>query len=311
MSEEKANFFWHGQALSLQEQVCISSFVKHNFDVDVYCYNIDLILPAGVKKRNAEEIMPKPDLNKYTQREKKGDLAAFSDVFRYQLLNKKAGWWFDTDVLCVADVQEFIDKLTYKKNKLSLGYQSPGRINGAVLFSEDEAFNSKLITGLIKAGVDFNWGEIGPRLITEVIADLGYYDDVEKSDQYYPIHFSEYKKLLCPEYAEWCSKRTKNALCIHLWSEVSRKNNLPTDKMPPLSSFLHRKYLEICPELVTKSVLPVNIAMNLSLEHRVVREIFRLKDRIRWKLKKWRFVKTSKGRRKPSTTLADQDCCER
>jgi len=289
MSEEKANFFWHGQGLGLQEQVCISSFVKHNFDVAVYCYNIDLILPAGVKKRNAEEIMPKPDLNKYTQRGKKGDLAAFSDVFRYQLLNKKAGWWFDTDVLCVADVQEFIDKLTYKKNKLSLGFQSPGRINGAVLFSEDDTFNSRLITGLEKAGVDFDWGEIGPKLITEAIADLRYYEDVEKSDQYYPIHFSEYKKLLCPEYAGWCSKRTKNALCIHLWSEVSRKNNLPADKLPPLNSFLYGKFLEACPELILEPILQVNVARKLPMESRIACKMFQLKDFLIWEHKKWKF----------------------
>ena len=101
MNIEYANFFWHGASLSLQEYICISSFVKNGFKVRVYSYN-NLTIPEGAELSDASEILPVTDLRKYTQAGMSGNLAAFSDAFRYHLIDKRGGWWFDTDVICLA-----------------------------------------------------------------------------------------------------------------------------------------------------------------------------------------------------------------
>jgi hypothetical protein len=249
MKEKKANFFWHGQELGLQENVCIASFVKHNFEVDVYTYNENLVVPDGARRRNAGEILHKRDLKKYTQNGINGNLAAFSDAFRYHLLRKRSGWWFDADVLCLVDVTHFVDKLKEKKHKISLGYQYKNIINGAVLFADDEKFLSKVMMELKKAGDIFDWGEIGPKLLTRVVHDSGYMDEIENEECYYPVNGSNYKKMFCPKYTEWCIERSRNSLSVHLWNDMMQRDGLPCNLMPPVESFLYRKYIEICPNL--------------------------------------------------------------
>ena len=92
MFETKANFFWQGPSLSIQEFVCISSFVKQNFEVDVYTYNAKLALPEGARRKDAAEILPESELTKYTHDGMPGSVVAFSDAFRYNLLKKRGGW---------------------------------------------------------------------------------------------------------------------------------------------------------------------------------------------------------------------------
>ena len=183
----KANFFWHGKSLSLYEYICISSFIKKGFNVNVYSYN-QLILPKGAVLCDASEIMPITDTYKYTQGGKSSNLAAFSDAFRYNLINIKGGWWFDADVICLADPLIYQDLIETKEIKISMGYESSDIINGAVLYIDNEKCINKIIEELECAGDVFAWGEIGPKLITRVINNLQLSHLVDPSFYYYAIY---------------------------------------------------------------------------------------------------------------------------
>ena len=88
---------WIGETFNEITSLCIESWLKHDYQVDLY---IDKVfkLPIKFKKYKdnkqlqfyyASEIMP------YT---KGTEILPFSDLFRYKLLYAKGGTWLDTDM---------------------------------------------------------------------------------------------------------------------------------------------------------------------------------------------------------------------
>lgn len=163
-----ANFFWHGDSLSLYERCCIRSFVMNGFDVRVHSFNIGLKIPEGASLHDASKIAKIDDVYKYTQGKKQGCLAAFSDMFRYKLLSSCPGWWFDTDVFCLKSATDY-DKLANKSKGITVGYQSNAVINGAVIFIKESYIAEKLHGSAQEKGFVLKWGDIGPSLITDFI----------------------------------------------------------------------------------------------------------------------------------------------
>ncbi|GFE58489.1 glycosyltransferase [Geobacter sp. AOG1] len=255
MSLVIANFFWHGSCLSLQEHVCISSFIKNGFDVRVYSYT-DLEVPKGATLCDASEILPASDLSKYTQAGMKANLAAFSDVFRYQVIRKKGGWWFDTDVLCLASSSQFVQILSAKDIKVSAGFQSPDVIACGVLYLDYSCLTNKILDEIENVGTEFDWGAIGPTLITRVINELNLRHLVEPEIFFYPIHYSQFRRMFDPAWTDWCKSRVDGSLSVHLWNEFIRRDLIPKSIMPPSGSFLNEVYLEVCPELGSIKALP-------------------------------------------------------
>ena len=101
-----AHFFWHGN-LSLYEYSCIGSFVKNDFDVIVWSYD-KLLLPPGAKNKDANDVLSKELLFKFEMpKGNLGSIAAFSDLFRLEVIKKFGGWWFDTDCICIKDQKFF------------------------------------------------------------------------------------------------------------------------------------------------------------------------------------------------------------
>ena len=244
----KANFFWHGKALSLYEYACISSFVKNGFDVNVYSYD-ELRLPGGSFLCDATEILPITDLKKYTQAGLKGNLAAFSDAFRYQLIKKKGGWWFDSDVLCLASSDDFVEIFKNKEIKLSLGYQAQNDVAVGVLYIDDNDLLQTIIDRLESVGTDFQWGEIGPKLVTGIINELDINHLVDPKYYFYPI-YKNFQKMFDPLSVEWCKERVSKSFTLHLWNDLLRRYKIPKNIMPPSGSYLHEIFLNLCPELV-------------------------------------------------------------
>ena len=141
-----ANLFWMGK-LSNYEVVCIESFYKKGFETILWTYDStnaylnDLV--EGIQIKNAEEIVPKSYLEKFKQNNQKNNLSSFSNYFRYKLLTKNGGWWFDTDCYCLKSVDDFI-KLAKDKNIL-IGKTKDNLINGSVIFLNDKKLFDDLI----------------------------------------------------------------------------------------------------------------------------------------------------------------------
>ena len=131
-----ANFFWEGE-LTIYEKTAIYSFVNNGFFVNLWTFSNSKIINQLENKNNIEIkdanlIISKKNLGKFTQNSQRNNLSSFSNLFRYKILNEFGGWWFDTDCICLKNVQEF-KKLT-QENDFIIGKSGFDSVNGSVMF---------------------------------------------------------------------------------------------------------------------------------------------------------------------------------
>lgn len=233
---------WIGSTLGKISRACLRSFVMRGHTVLLHSYSIISDVPEGVQCVDANKIIPKDKIFKHNQT---GSYALFSDLFRYELLRTVSGIYVDCDVYC-------LKPLIIPESNYLLGYESDGKINGAVLALPQEsalldlllnaAYNPffvppwyeesrkkrlrfKKILGLGKHISDMPWGVIGPDAITYFVNELNLLDQVQPIDIFYPIHYQSIRQLLDPhlDIQDITSSRT---ICIHLYNEMLRNIDL-------------------------------------------------------------------------------------
>lgn len=240
---EIANFFWHGPPMSLYERNCILSFVNHNFYVNVWSFT-PRELPPGVHLCDPLRYFKIEDIESINQDNKQGCLAAFSDAFRYSVLQDIGGWWFDTDCICLKDQTEFKN---LKNNKsIIAGFENENIINGAVLNFVDPQLAAQayqlLNQILSNKNRTIRWGEIGPKLITRLINEQGLLEEVFPAPAFYPVHWKNALSALNPELTEEINKKCANSYVYHYWNEIIKKNGIDKSVPPPVGSFIYEQF---------------------------------------------------------------------
>jgi mannosyltransferase OCH1-like enzyme len=242
-SKETANFFWDGSDLGLYEERCISSFIKHNFSVNVWSFQL-LTLPKGAELKDANQFLDIEYLYKITQGGKPKSIAAFSDLFRYKVLEENGGWWFDTDCICLKDQLEF--KSLLKNKNIVVGYESTNYINGAVLSFVDKSLAKesfeKSMSILQNNNFNIKWGDIGPRLITSIIQEKKLENEIYTEDYFYPIHYKDAMTALNVNHTIDINSKTKNSYVYHCWNEILKKHNVDKRIPPPENTFIYEKF---------------------------------------------------------------------
>jgi hypothetical protein len=240
---EKANFFWYGNPLSLYEQLCLTSFIKNGFEVNVWSY-MDLDLPEGVNLKNAQEIIPEDYLFKYTQAGKPKNMAAFSDVFRFNLTYQRPGeWWFDIDCICLKNSNEF-SKIKSNK-KIIIGWEDEFSANGAVLNIPNQEIGKDLITKqkyICDTVNDIPWGDIGPRLLTKFCLENNMLEEILPKETFYPVHFNQTSLFFNTYETKNVLDMCQNSYTCHIWNEILSRNNINKNILPPANSFLYTMF---------------------------------------------------------------------
>ena len=230
-----ANFFWYGELTKI-EKSCINSFVKNRFIVRLWSYQ-NHFLP-GVECADASLILPKKDINKYVYRtnhhKKPNSLAAFANIFRYKLLSKYGGWWFDTDCFCLKDVNEF-KKL---EGNFIVGKETNDRENNAVIYS-DMNLATKLYGFALKRIKKTNFvstfiGQTGPFCVADFCKDNNI-KSLSKS-YFYPIYCDDMNEIVDPLLFKDSKEKIKDSYIVHLWDSHFKlyninKNNPPKDSL--------------------------------------------------------------------------------
>ncbi len=88
---------WIGGPLSLLDQVCMLSYVKHGYEVTLFHYFPLENVPDGIITADAREIYADDDILIH----RNGSPAMHADIFRLNLLKKTDMIWVDTDQLCL------------------------------------------------------------------------------------------------------------------------------------------------------------------------------------------------------------------
>lgn len=238
---------WIGEKLNALAYACLNSFIQKGHDVHLYTYGAIDNTPSGIKICDGNEIISSSNIIKH---KKTNSYALFADIFRYQLLKKRAGTiYVDCDVYCLKPV------ILPKHNHL-FGYESPYAINVAILaLPPDSALLEKLIKisttpsfvpewyspynklrlkikrafGYAKDITEMGWGIIGPSAMTYYVKKLNLTHLAQPTDILYPIHYEEIDKLLNPDiHIEQIT--CIDSICIHLYNEKLRLvdfNTLP------------------------------------------------------------------------------------
>ncbi len=254
MSPQVANFFWHGQPMSLYEQACIMSFVEAGFDCRLWLYSM-VGAPEGVSIRDAREILPISDTERYTQGGRKGSLASFANFFRYALLSNHEGWWFDADVLCLKEQHAFA-----ALPPTVLGLQDRQTINNAVLRMDAEFARVLLAEAndlATRQSNEFFWGQVGPSLLTRLAERQGHLASAFPPQAFFPVGYASALSLLDPAETELIKVACHESYTLHLWNEILSIHAIPKNVLPPENSWLHRRFVELMPRLRDMPCLPI------------------------------------------------------
>lgn len=247
MSKQIAHFFWQGD-MSLYEYQCIRSFVRYNFDVRVWSYQ-QLALPDGATLCDAAEILPKTQLNTFkvwnytvnAYTEVGGINSGFSDLFRFNLLMKQGGWWFDADVVCLKDQAEFAPLL--EDRHIVVGMESENFSNGAILnfpSKETNALALQKCIDLCSGSRELPWGEVGPKLITNFVNEQNLQNEVYDRFTFYPLDWNEIPYYFDPALKPQAEQVCARAYTTHLWNWIIvSKFGIDKNIAPIEGSYLH------------------------------------------------------------------------
>ncbi len=229
----KFQSFWYGGPLSPYEHVCLRSFLDHGHDFELYTYDLALAVPAGVRVRDAAELIPESEVFTYQQGFGKGSPSAFSNLFRYKLLIEKGGWWVDTDVVCLTKqipaVTEFF------------AYEDATWVNGAIIFfGRNHPIMLECWDEATKLGRAVEWGQTGPRLLTHILKERYCIDRALPPAVCYPIHYTQAADFLRPAATAALASQIEPALFLHLWNARLMFDGLRKTFLPPKGSLLRQ-----------------------------------------------------------------------
>jgi hypothetical protein len=225
--------FWWGDTLTRYAAVCLQSFIDRGHAVDLYSFNRDVTVPAGVRVRDARELFALEDMFFYRKGRGRGSPSAFSNLFRYKLLAERGGWWVDTDVVCLARELPPFD--------IFFARQDENVINCAVLhFPAGHAAMIQCFDEAQRAGREIAWGTTGPRLFTRVLDGLGMSHHALDSAICYPLPWRQALDALNPECTGTISANAASSLFFHLWNEIYRRQAIDQNVLPPDGSFLRK-----------------------------------------------------------------------
>ena len=229
MRRRDVSALWIGGPLGHLEQLALTSFRDHGFSVNLYTYDEVGGVPSGIAIVSADEILPKNSI--FENKARPGTFSGFSNIFRYRLLQLKKTTWIDTDVVC-------LDENLPSGNYL-FAWESKKFVNGAVLRAPSDSTLLELLytRAVAVEPASIQWGQLGPRLITSVVKELGLENTVARQKTIYPLSYREIWQVFDPSMILSLRRKTQGSPTLHLWNEVLRNTPAKTQAPPP-GSFL-------------------------------------------------------------------------
>lgn len=102
MPEENVmSSMWVGGRLSTMARLSIHSFLAHGHPFHLYTYDGIENPPPGTTVLDAREVLSEDRRIRQQHGFARGSYAPFADLFRYNLLWQRGGWWTDLDMICL------------------------------------------------------------------------------------------------------------------------------------------------------------------------------------------------------------------
>lgn len=224
---------WIGNSLSKVEQTALSSFIYHKHDFTLFVYDLNLKVPKGIKKADANKIIPESKIFKIQD-----SYGPFADMFRYTMIKNTGLVWTDTDSICLRPDWNFGEYL--------FGFEEDDRLANGILRMPQEC---DLINFLIKNSAKYDknkivWSEIGPLLVTKGAKKFNVLQYAQPPEVFYPVHFWQWKKIWSREYKEEVLHKCKDSHTLQIWNQFLNREGIDKNKLPKGSAidYLYNKY---------------------------------------------------------------------
>lgn len=226
---------WVGEQLGPLQQLCIRSFLRHGHVFHLYTYGDVAGVPSGTTVCDAAAIVPAREIFRNAIGFGAGSYGAFSDIFRYQLLFERGGWWVDTDVYCLrpfrfdgehvfaAEVSRYGQPTT-----TTCVIRSPAR-------SDYLAYCLDVCTSTRRDTLE--WGQIGPELLDDAITRFDLTPYRVSTETFNPINYFDVGELILPAFQ---TDRLRNSYGVHLWNQMWHSLSLDPLAPVPADSLMAR-----------------------------------------------------------------------
>jgi hypothetical protein len=231
-----ANFgsLWVGNPLSKVEQTALSSFIYYGHSFTLFVYDMDMKVPKGIIKEDANKIISESKIFKV-----QNSYGPFADMFRYTMIHKTGLTWTDTDSICLRSDWNFGDYL--------FGFEEEDRLaNGILRMPQD----SDLVSFLIKNSVEYDknkivWSEIGPLLVTKGAKKFNVLKHAQPPEVFYPVHFWQWKKIWNKDYLQEVFDKCQDAHTLQIWNQFLNREGIDKNKLPKGSAieYLYNKFV--------------------------------------------------------------------
>lgn len=224
MEKIKFGSLWVGGPLTKIQEISLASFVYYNHDITLYVYDSELKVPSGVKKADAREILPEDRIFKV-----ENTYASFSDVFRYNMIQKTGLAWVDADTICLSSDWNF-------KDNIFASYEvgaEPCIVGGVLSLPKDSDIVKYLVDHVEKIDKETaGWGSMGPQLVNKAFNEYNYLEYVYDYKVFLGIHLNEWPLLWDPKGLEFILGLYSTTKSISAYNQMSTragidKNNLP------------------------------------------------------------------------------------
>lgn len=206
---------WVGSELSLLERLSIASFLNNGHEYHLYVYGDVRNVPEGTTIKDGGEILHESLIFQYKEHR---SFSAFANFFRYKLLLDKGGWWVDADTVCLKPFdfpREYVfSSETFRGREL---------VNCGVVKAPPGSPAMSYAWGVCctKQVESLVWGEVGPRLMAELVERLSLQGFVVSSRTFCPIDYPDWQSVLDPTRV-WNFADEVHA--VHLWNEMWRRD---------------------------------------------------------------------------------------
>jgi hypothetical protein len=228
MTPAPVRSLWIGERLGPMQRLSIESFLRNGHPIELFAYDHVAGVPAGTTICDAGEVLPRERVFSYQHGFGKGSYSAFSNLFRYQLLLDRGGWWVDTDVVCLRPFDFAADYVFASE------YNDDFVVNAATCVLKAPA-RAPMLDYCVQVCTDSNksevkWGELGPSLLDAAIARFGLTAYLTPVHVFNPINWFDTSDMLAPGFD---AGRLKDSHGIHLWNQMwKHEGREPRDASP-------------------------------------------------------------------------------
>lgn len=218
-NKTKIGTLWFGKPLTKIQEISLSSFVFYGHDISIFLYDKSIKVPDGVKKLNANEIIP---LRKARFE------SAFSDIFRLKMMQITDMHWVDADTICIS-------KNWFDKDDIYFIKQENGQIQCPV---SKFPKNSEILKFLIEQveNIDITkseWTDTNSKILTRALEIFPEYKKylIEES-LVNGVTYEQYWKFFDPMYKDEILNFKKDAKSVTPFNGMLTLNSFDKNNLP-------------------------------------------------------------------------------